>query len=103
MVETSDAPRERWWQWHLGNRMARHQHAGDEALPGCSWPDCAWHGYHPGEEHLVDSLPEVAPQSVALRHLTAMRFDAGFGGFVYERDADLDEERFLEDAYDLLD
>lgn len=74
----------RWWQWHLGDRMARHQHPGQE-IEDCSWPDCAWHGVRPGEDNLVTSLPETAPRSVALGHLDGIAIGEG-GHFVYERD-----------------
>ena len=81
----------RWWQWHLGDRMARHQHP-DAPAGGCSWPECAWHGLRPGEENLVASLPEGALRSVALDHLEGLGSPEGGGRFVYERDVLADEE-----------
>ena len=89
----TDGPR--WWQWHLGDRMARHQHPG-EPMEDCSWPDCAWHGIRPGEDNLIASLPSSPPRSVALGHLESMSTGEG-GHFVYERDvvvADEDDEDF---------
>jgi hypothetical protein len=89
MTELAE-PEGRWWQWHLGDRMVRHQHPGDTDF-GCSWPDCAWHGYRPGDDTFIDSLPEVATQSVAARHLEELRLGDG-GHFVYERDAEISED-----------
>ena len=89
----------RWWQWHLGDRMARHQHPGEE-LEDCSWPDCAWHGMRPGDENLANSLPVAPARSVALGHLDAVGMGTG-GHFVYERDVveEDDEDEELEFAF----
>lgn len=76
----------RWWQWHLGDRMVRHQNPEDTEF-GCSWPECSWHGYRPGDDTFVETLPDVAPQSVASRHLEGVRLGEG-GYFVYERDVE---------------
>ncbi|MBT5775255.1 MAG: hypothetical protein HOH95_12865 [Dehalococcoidia bacterium] len=81
---------DRWWQWHLGDRMVRHQHPDDTDF-GCSWPACAWHGYRPGDDTFIDSLPGVAFQSIAATHLEELNL-GGTGHFVYERDADLYED-----------
>jgi len=89
----------RWWQWHLGDRMARHQHPGED-LEDCSWPDCAWHGVRPGEENLASSLPDSPPRSVALGHLDAISIGEG-GHFVYERDVVTAEEGEDEFEFDL--
>jgi hypothetical protein len=98
-TETPEGATMRWWQWHLGDRMARHQHPGQE-IEDCSWPDCAWHGVRPGEDNLVDSLPETAARSVALGHLDGIAIGEG-GHFVYERDVVEDEE--ADDDFDFLD
>lgn len=74
----------RWWQWHLGDRMARHQHPGEE-MEDCSWPDCAWHGLRPGGDNLSASLPDAPLRSVAMSHLDGISIGEG-GHFVYERD-----------------
>jgi hypothetical protein len=87
---------DRWWQWHLGDRMVRHQHPGDTEF-GCSWPQCAWHGYRPGDDTFIAALPEAAPHSVASEHLEELLLGGG-GHFVYERDA-----AFIEDELDDLD
>ncbi len=57
-----------WWQWHLGDRMVRHQHP-DETDLGCRWPDCAWHGYRPGDLVFEELARSVPPPSPALEHL----------------------------------
>jgi hypothetical protein len=95
-VDSSETT-ERWWQWHLGDRMVRHQHPRDTEF-GCSWPDCAWHGYRPGDDIFIEALPEVAPQSVAARHLEEVWLGDG-GHFVYERgaaifDGDEDDDQY---------
>lgn len=81
----------RWWQWHLGDRMACHQHPGED-MTECSWPDCAWHGFRPGDDNQIASLPDVPPRSVALSHLDGIGIAGGGGRFVYERDVVTEEE-----------
>ncbi|MDA0351816.1 MAG: hypothetical protein O3A10_06360 [Chloroflexi bacterium] len=87
----------RWWQWHLGNRMAKHQHPGED-MEDCSWPECAWHGQRPGEDNLLASYPVPVLRSVALSHLDGLGIAAMGGRFVYERDViegdDEDDEEF---------
>lgn len=103
-TETLTEAEPRWWQWHLGDRMVRHQHPDDTDF-GCSWPDCAWHGFRPGDDTFIDSLPDVAPQSVAARHLEDVRLGEG-GHFVYERDAapfnDDEEDEDDDGTYELI-
>jgi len=100
-LNESPEPELRWWQWHLGDRMVRHQHPDDTDF-GCSWPDCAWHGYRPGDDTFIAALPDVAHQSVASRHLEEVRLGEG-GHFVYERDAAEHEEvEDEEDLYELI-
>tara|TARA_Y100000588_G_scaffold291740_1_gene310918 strand:- start:2956 stop:3231 length:276 start_codon:yes stop_codon:yes gene_type:complete len=77
----------RWWQWHLGDRMANHQHPTED-VAGCSWPECAWHGLRPGDDNQSSSLPSVPLRSAALSHLDSIA--DGEGTFVYERDVELD-------------
>jgi hypothetical protein len=89
VAEAEDSGVERWWQWHLGDRMAAHQHPDEEL--GCRWPECAWHGVRPGDENLIDSLPESALRSVALSHLDGVELGEG-ARFVYERDVAEEED-----------
>lgn len=95
-TEATDSQDMRWWRWHLGDRMARHQHPNED-LTNCSWPECAWHGVRPGEDNLIDSLPEAAPRSVALSHLDGIGIAGGGGGFVYERDVIVEDDEDDED------
>jgi hypothetical protein len=95
-TEVTDSQDIRWWRWHLGDRMARHQHPHED-LTNCSWPECAWHGVRPGEDTLIDSLPEAAPRSVALSHLDGIGIAGGSGGFVYERDVIVEDDEDDED------
>jgi len=99
--ESIDMGDARWWQWHLGDRMARHQHPGEEHR-GCSWPACAWHGLRPGEETLIESLPATAPRSVALSHLDGIGIAGGGGGFVYERDVIVDDDENEDDEFEFV-